>query len=300
MNWYRVYHGMPSDSKWPIISKKSGQPIGIVVAVWIALLDHASQADTRGDVSTFDCEEIDALYGLKDGTTEAVYTALIDKKLIFDGHLTAWDRRQPLREDTGSETAMSSTERSRKCRAKQRSATQCNASQRSATQCNASQRQDQIRTDQNRSEERRENTLPPTPSGGSGNVPSSPERPVIDFSHSNGLYQGFKYVWNIWPIQQAEEDAWKEYCIQAHRKVLPDSYVLADIIDNLKQHDSRWQEGFIPLMSSWLKGQRWKDKPVAAPQPRERAPASRIDEVNAQAARMSALFENGGGEIGTD
>ena len=161
MNWYRVYHGMPSDSKWPIISKKSGQPIGIVVAVWIALLDHASQADTRGDVSTFDCEEIDALYGLKDGTTEAVYTALIDKKLIFDGHLTAWDRRQPLREDTGSETAMSSTERSRKCRAKQRSATQCNAMQRTATP-----RSDQNRSEQIRREKRKH--TPPYPLRGNG------------------------------------------------------------------------------------------------------------------------------------
>ena len=306
MNWFRVYHGMPSDPKWPIISRRSGQPIGVVVSVWVALLDHASQAEDRGDVSSFDCEAYDALYGYEDGTTQAVYEALESKNMIESGRLRSWDKRQPLREDTGSETAKSSTSRVREYRARQRSETQCNAVKRSETQCNAVKRsetqcnavkrQEEIREEEKRSEEIKKNTLPPTPSGGNRER-EAPERPPIDFSHSNGLYHGFKYVWNLWPIQQAEEDAWKEYCIQSHRHVLPDSYALADIIDNLKQNDARWQEGYVPLMSSWLKGQRWKDKPVAEPQPRQRArssPQSRIDEVNAQAARMSALFDRDG------
>ena len=300
MNWYRVYHGMPSDSKWPIISKKSGQPIGIVVAVWIALLDHASQADTRGDVSTFDCEEIDALYGLKDGTTEAVYTALIDKKLIFDGHLTAWDRRQPLREDTGSETAMSSTERSRKCRAKQRSATQCNAMQRSATQCNASQRQDQIRTDQNRSEERRENTLPPTPSGGTGGGKIPFTEYTSDF---NDWYDNY-------PSKIGKKPAFEAWRCLRNQGLLPPRDDLFEAVDIQKKHYG-WsipgREQFAPKPADWLLQRRWEDEcpdtPYVPPQrdtaPPQRAQASsggfdmeRQRAINAQVLADLAEEEN--------
>ena len=310
MNWYRVYHGMPSDSKWPIISKKSGQPIGIVVAVWIALLDHASQADTRGDVSTFDCEEIDALYGLKDGTTEAVYTALIDKKLIFDGHLTAWDRRQPLREDTGSETAMSSTERSRKCRAKQRSATQCNAPQRSATQCNAPQRsatqcnapqrQDQIRTDQNRSEERRENTLPPTPSGGTGGGKIPFTEYTSDF---NDWYDNYPSKIGKKPAFEAWRSLWSQ-------GLLPPRDDLRNAVDRQKNHygwDWPGREQFAPKPADWLLQRRWEDEcpdtPYVPPQrdtaPPQRAQASsggfdmeRQRAINAQVLADLAEEEN--------
>ena len=158
MNWFRVYHGMPSDPKWPIISRRSGQPIGVVVSVWVALLDHASQAEDRGDVSSFDCEAYDALYGYEDGTTQAVYEALESKNMIESGRLRSWDKRQPLREDTGSETAKSSTSRVREYRARQRS----------ETQCNAVKRQEEIREEEKRSEEIKKNTLPPTPSGGTG------------------------------------------------------------------------------------------------------------------------------------
>ena len=310
-SWFRVYTGTVNDKKWPRIARDAGQPVGCVVSVWLALLESASSNIDRGAVDDFCPEDIDALYGYDDGTTESIVHAMRDRGLISpENRLTAWDKRQNIpAEDAPEDRRAYKREWARRKREESRMA-DSPASGQPVDSCghdvdtsgqpvdSCGHHREKIREEKIR--EDNINTLPPTPSGGSGNVPSSPERPVIDFSHSNGLYQGFKYVWNIWPIQQAEEDAWKEYCIQAHRKVLPDSYVLADIIDNLKQHDARWQEGFIPLMSSWLKGQRWKDKPVAAPQPRERAPASRIDEVNAQAARMSALFENGGGEIGTD
>lgn len=94
MEWLRWYHGTCSDSKWPLIARKSGQTIGAVVAVWAALLEHASQDADRGSVTEFDPEEFDVLFGFEDGTTLAILTAMKDKGLIVDGCIAAWSRRQ--------------------------------------------------------------------------------------------------------------------------------------------------------------------------------------------------------------
>ena len=94
MEWFRTYHGISNDSKWPLIARKSGQNVGTVVSVWMALLDHASQDDERGSVAEFDCEEIDVLYGYEDGTTLAVVAAMEAKGMIVDGCIQSWTKRQ--------------------------------------------------------------------------------------------------------------------------------------------------------------------------------------------------------------
>ena len=76
MDWFRTHHGIISDPKWPIISKLSGQPIGNVVAVWLALLEYASQSEDRGHILGFDAEAVDVLYGYSDGTTTSIIAAL--------------------------------------------------------------------------------------------------------------------------------------------------------------------------------------------------------------------------------
>lgn len=99
MDWFRWYHGACSDPKWPIVARKAGVNVGVVVSVWAALLEHASQNEERGNVSEFDCETIDALYGYEDGVCEAVLAAMIEKGMICDGRICAWSKRQPKRED---------------------------------------------------------------------------------------------------------------------------------------------------------------------------------------------------------
>lgn len=175
--WFRAYHGISSDPKWPMIARRSGQSVAIVVAVWMALLDFASQNEPRGSVQGFVCEDIDALMGLDDGTTEKVVQAMAYRGLIVDDVISSWEKRQANRQTlsangTGSGTAMSSTERSRRYREKQRmqrgatdatqrngdatdatgrnaDATRCNED---ATECNGVQRTDKIREDKNRIE----------------------------------------------------------------------------------------------------------------------------------------------------
>ena len=133
MDWFRAHHGITSDSKWPIIAKISGQKIGDVVAVWIALLEHASQSDDRGHILGFDTETIDVLYGYEDGTTESIVNALKKKGMIFDDWITNWGKRQPDRERDDD-----SAERVKRFRERQKQQIQSNQCNTETTQsCNA-------------------------------------------------------------------------------------------------------------------------------------------------------------------
>jgi hypothetical protein len=148
MDWLRWWHGTVTDPKFQWVARKSGQGLGNVLAVWAALLECASNATqcnedaTRGNVASFDCNDFDVLLGLEDGDVQKIYDAMTQKKLIENDRLSQWEARQPKREDAGNPStgALSSTERSRLYREKQRKneidATQCNAMQRNATQCN--------------------------------------------------------------------------------------------------------------------------------------------------------------------
>ena len=116
MEWFRWYHGACSDAKWPLIARKAHTTVGVVVSVWVALLEYASQDDERGSVEGFDCETFDALYGYSDGTCEAVLSAMLEKGLIEDGCIRSWSRRQPQREREESTNA----ERQRRYRERRR------------------------------------------------------------------------------------------------------------------------------------------------------------------------------------
>lgn len=89
MQWFRWYHGTVDDRKWLVIARHSGQNRAVVLAVWCALLEFASQADDRGSVAAFDCESLDILLGVEDGACAAVLRALAHKGLIVRDRLTA-------------------------------------------------------------------------------------------------------------------------------------------------------------------------------------------------------------------
>ena len=133
------------------------------MAVWMALLEEASQADDRGDISGFDAESFDCLLGADDGETLRIMQAMGAKGLICeDMRLAGWDRRQPLREDSGNPDtgALSSTERSRLHRQRRKAQAEADT-QRDATQCNDAKRnatQETARGEESRGEE-----IPPTP-----------------------------------------------------------------------------------------------------------------------------------------
>jgi len=118
--WWRSWHGAPTDHKWQVIAARSGVKVGVVSAVAWALFDYASQQEERGSVTGFDTELYAVYSGFDETEIVAAIKAMVDKGVIVDGKLTAWEKRQPKREDD-------SRERVREWRAKKRSVTQGNA-----------------------------------------------------------------------------------------------------------------------------------------------------------------------------
>ena len=138
MTWFRVHHGITSDNKWHIVAKKSGQNVGAVVSVWMALLEYASQSRDRGHVLGFDPEVIDALYGYDDGTAGSIVEALKLKGLICDDWIVNWDKRQPERDREDYSTERVRQFRDRKNQQKQQdTANNSFNSEATVTPCNA-------------------------------------------------------------------------------------------------------------------------------------------------------------------
>ena len=110
MNWYKMYHGAPLDAKLAVIAKRSGLRRGEMLALWVTLLDHASQSSPRGSVQDIDLEEISVALEFDPVAMESALKALHDKKRIStDGFLTGWNKDQAL-----------STPRTRAFRARQK------------------------------------------------------------------------------------------------------------------------------------------------------------------------------------
>lgn len=163
MEWFRWWHGTLTDPKFQWVARKSGQSFTAVIALWVALLERASsvtQGDasvTRGDVTGFDCDDHDVLFGLDDGSCALIFGAFLAKGMIVDGVIANWEKRQPKREDSSAERTRAYRER----KAKESSATTGDAS---VTQSD----------DKKREEKRREKREP------NGSVDSDADAPEID------------------------------------------------------------------------------------------------------------------------
>lgn len=131
MEWYRAYHGMPNDPKLKVVARRAEQPMALVVAVWVCVLDAASQHDPRGIVG-IDPEELAVVLDLETEAVKAILDALKSKNLLDDkGRVVNWHKRQHT----------TSTERSQKSRANRKpTAAGGNGTQRGATAGNEAQR----------------------------------------------------------------------------------------------------------------------------------------------------------------
>lgn len=103
MDWFRSWHGAPTDPKWLLIAKRSETQPGVVSAIVWALFDFASQNENdRGGVHGFDIETYAAFSGFDEDAVTRVIECLKQKSIIVDGHLAAWETRQPRREDNST------------------------------------------------------------------------------------------------------------------------------------------------------------------------------------------------------
>ena len=282
-SWFRVYTGTVNDKKWPRIARDAGQPVGCVVSVWLALLESASSNIDRGAVDNFCPEDIDALYGYDDGTTESIVHAMRDRGLISpENRLTAWDKRQNIpTEDAPEDRRAYKREWARRKREESRMA-DSPASGQPVDNCR--HHKEKIREDKIR--DLKDTPLTPQGETGVGErtaedcsdvPPKAPEpeadppatdtttAPQVDTSHGNPAWKEFCYVFSLWPVQQGKEKAWREYAYLRARHLVPESYALADIIERFKAEDRRWKRGYVPMMANWLHDRRWDDVPEKAP-----------------------------------
>lgn len=148
MDWFRSYHGAPTDPKWRVIATRCKCRSGEVAVIFWGLLDIASQTRERGVVfanateRTERIDELSASFDFDHDLVERVIKSMETRGLIADGTLTAWEKRQPKREDGSAERAKAWRERNR-------------------THENSNER----REEQNREEQNREES-PPFPPGG--------------------------------------------------------------------------------------------------------------------------------------
>ena len=124
-SWFRWWHGSVSDPKFGVVSMRAKRPLTEVLAVWASLLESASQADDRGDVSDCVSDEIAWTLRMEAEHVESIIAALENRGMLCDGRIASWDRRQPDREDAISPEAKPVAQRVREHRERVKSA--CNA-----------------------------------------------------------------------------------------------------------------------------------------------------------------------------
>jgi hypothetical protein len=101
MDWLRMYNDMPFDKKWPLVSRRSGQPILTIVGVWAVMLGCAGDAKERGTLEGWDDEVIAAAMGVETEVISSVREAM--QGLTLDGfRLIAWENRQRISDDVSA------------------------------------------------------------------------------------------------------------------------------------------------------------------------------------------------------
>lgn len=117
--WYRIWNGTYTDPKFRTIARVSGFHVTVVLTVYYALLDYASQAENRGDVRGAPDEDIASALDIPDQTVSEIRQAM-EGRVIIDGRLKGWEKRQPECDEHRRDNkpkAMTAAERVRKWRA---------------------------------------------------------------------------------------------------------------------------------------------------------------------------------------
>ncbi len=122
--WFRWYSGTWSDPKLRLVARHAKKPLADVITTWAICLEHASDADPRGQLQNVDFDAVDCCLDWPEGHFRLIYGHLQKRGLIDEsGAIVAWSKRQPKREREDD----NSTERVKALRERQRHATPRNA-----------------------------------------------------------------------------------------------------------------------------------------------------------------------------
>lgn len=249
IDWFRWHHGSVTDPKFALVARNSGASLPDVLAVWAYLLETASAATERGSFSEIDAEALDCIFNFPNTETRTadILRAMEKRGLIADGHVIAWERRQPKREREqpqpaeGATAPKTSTERSREHRAKKSHAEPSEAMQRHATPCNASDDQETPREEERREEEKREREIPPAAA-----------------RHPEGVGR-FSEFWAVWPKSARKESRGPcEKLWAKHRLDAKADAILAHV-GAMSKTENWTKQGrqFVPAPLVYLRGERW-------------------------------------------
>lgn len=128
IEWWRSWHGAPTDPKWGVVARVAGVTRPVVVSLAWALLDIASKAPVRGDVSGADPEEIAVSLDIEPTQVVAVMAAMRapnpstgkPRFIDADSHITEWERYQPPRDASQGAAPKDPTAADRKRRQRDR------------------------------------------------------------------------------------------------------------------------------------------------------------------------------------
>ena len=313
MDWVRLWHDMPNDPKWRLIAKKAERPIPEVVSVYLNMLVNASENEDRGMLSGWDDELVALSLDIEPEAVEAIRHAM-EGRVLSEGVLTGWDKRQPKRNDD-------SRDRVRKYREKKKAEESegCNESQQAketdnegsngdVTHCNAQNRTEQNRTETEKEDYDASDDAPACdrePEPDPDPEPKTQQQPEPDPEPPKHLTKAeFEDFWaacreNWFGKPGAKQEALTQFCKIKRGDVDPKTLTDMAFKDCTQRWGQHHREGFAEAMKHvcrWLKNRCWEDmqeNPASSlTSPRAARPTDEVDDyVNsaiAQARRSVA------------
>jgi hypothetical protein len=131
--WFRSWHGAPTDPKWRLIAKKAEVPTSLVVSFIWALMDRASQSEDRGSFAGVDLEVLAEYLDCDETQLKRIVTQCNARNITVTDKFVTWEKRQPKREDDTSNDRVRAYRERQKNQRLNDDVTQCNAVKRTVT-----------------------------------------------------------------------------------------------------------------------------------------------------------------------
>lgn len=172
-SWLRLWHDMPNDPKWRTIARVSGESVSLVTATYMHMLVDASRNVTRGHV-TVTAEDLASALDVTEQQITSIFNAM-EGRVLENGHLSGWEKRQPKREDSGDdETGVkSAAQRKQEQREREKQALIDAAKSDDKTQCHDASRNVTLDKDKDKDKE-------VIPSLSESTIPTCPHDELID------------------------------------------------------------------------------------------------------------------------
>ena len=262
--WFKWTEGTISDPRFYYVSRRSSQPLAAVIAIWAALLETASAATIRGDITGFIPRVFDCLFELETGGADAILSSMEEVGLIEDGRVSRWNDLQTSRSSrVAGRDVTAGAARVRAYRARQRAGGGQDVT--SVTPDVTSVTPDV--TPRSNGGKARGSGLCKGPSPdffrkrltpeGVQWEPRPPDERSIEFIELRQGYDEFK--------PEGECAGLREYNRLRRSPDWPGWMAVLDAARRLFNEDDAWHRGYIPNLGTFLANHGWTQKPRAAP-----------------------------------